>query len=598
MKTIQRPRSAARSGWAMVLVVLVIVAASSAVSLMLTSSATANRTASVARHSTTARYRAEGGLAAGKQALLQAVANWQPPPQGGSVVIDGVPVSFDVDRTDFLRVQTDTTGIQSTLERFEIRSSARYQGSQETVHRIVETEAIPIFQFAVFYTDDLEINPGPNMTLSGRVHTNGDLFLNSGGTLTLDTNYVHAVGNLYRHRKDDPSRSDGNILVREWVANTFDPAEIAAFFALNSKSQMAALGVNTVSGYDSNFADGFDADGDGQYDGNGDWLPWALGALEYWNQPDSYVGGTGNTILTSDHGLTAAVTPSVNSISMFEPASGGNYTWDPGRNEYVEVPGGTGDFQKGFFHSQAGLTVLYKPDGSWQAYDDRGMDVTGILQAAGAVSIDTMLDTRQGGQVDVVQIDISLLNGTTAFPSNGLFYAAGYENGTGREMNGVRLVNGSELAAPLTVVSEGSVYVQGDYNTVGQKGAAVIADAVNLLSNSWNDSKRPGSLPKATETTYNLAFISGNHETSVGAYNGGFENLPRFHENWSGVDCNIYGSFVNAWESQHATGSWVYGGDRYTAPNRNWSYDQRFNDVDNLPPFTPLVVTGNDLVTW
>jgi hypothetical protein len=148
------------------------------------------------------------------------------------------------------------------------------------------------------------------------------------------------------------------------------------------------------------------------------------------------------------------------------------------------------------------------------------------------------------------------------------------------------------------VASEGAVYVQGDFNTVDKKGAAVIADAVNLLSNAWDGSKTKGTLPKALETTYNLAFISGNQDTEVGVYNGGFENLPRFHEDWSDVPCNVAGSFVNAWLSQHATGAWVYGDDRYTAPKRNWSYDTSFNQVDNLPPYKPLVVTGDDVVTW
>src|SRR5215468_10485403 len=37
---------------------------------------------------------------------------------------------------------------------------------------------IPLFQFVAFYKNDLEIAPGPQMHLQGRVHTNGDLYLN------------------------------------------------------------------------------------------------------------------------------------------------------------------------------------------------------------------------------------------------------------------------------------------------------------------------------------------------------------------------------------------------------------------------------------
>ena len=95
-----------------------------------------------------------------------------------------------------------------------------------------------------------------------------------------------------------------------------------------------------------------------------------------------------------------------------------------------------------------------------------------------------------------------------------------------------------------------------------------------------------------------MAVITGNTETVGARYNGGFENLPRFHENWSGINCNITGSFVNTWTSQYATAPWVYGGDRYTAPRRNWTYDTSFNLVANLPPFTPMAVTAEDIVSW
>ncbi|MEZ5973916.1 MAG: hypothetical protein R3E96_03460 [Planctomycetota bacterium] len=42
----------------------------------------------------------------------------------------------------------------------------------------------------------------------------------------------------------------------------------------------------------------------------------------------------------------------------------------------------------------------------------------------------------------------------------------------------------------------------------------------------------------------------------------------------------------------------MYGEDRYTAPQRNWAYDEDFNTVANLPPFTPMVVSSEQVVTW
>ena len=78
------------------------------------------------------------------------------------------------------------------------------------------------------------------------------------------------------------------------------------------------------------------------------------------------------------------------------------------------------------------------------------------------------------------------------------------------------------------------------------------------------------TLPGASETTFNFAMVTGSYETESGRYSGGLENLPRFHEDWSGVPCNVSGSFVNLFDSQYATGDWRYGSDRYRAPIRAW----------------------------
>ena len=47
--------------------------------------------------------------------------------------------------------------------------------------RTTQTVGIPLFQFGVFSDTDLSFYPGPNFNFGGRVHTNGNLFLDSGG---------------------------------------------------------------------------------------------------------------------------------------------------------------------------------------------------------------------------------------------------------------------------------------------------------------------------------------------------------------------------------------------------------------------------------
>jgi hypothetical protein len=589
--------------------------AAAMVMVMITVSRASNDVVQVVQHSTEARFLGEGTLEIAKQELRFAMANslderipdWYAESDEAdqyrlewSHEIDGQQVTYEATAFGPARVEEDSAGIQTIVRPFRLEARGEAFGSSEPVRRLVDLRVTPIFQFAVFYTEDLEINPGPNMTLGGRVHSNGDMYLGSNNTLTVDTNYLRAAGGIYRNRKNNPATSSGTVKIRKWVENPFDPSEPAEFVNMNSKGQLSGSGVASVSGYDSNF-EGYDAARDGDFTDSGDWLPWGPGALEYWGEPDGYLGGSGHTVLSDVHGTGIAEAPGIGSISMYEATEGGSHVWDDREGIYVPAAAGEGTHSPGYFHANADLSILTYDDGTWDAFDGNGFSVKDILVAAGVVNQTTLYDARQssdGTKSPICEIDIAALNTSGAFPVNGLIYAAHYGMGTGTDAKGVLLHNGSELAGPLTVVSEGPLYVQGDYNTVNKKGAAVIGDAVNLLSNSWTGSKNKGQLPTASNTTFNMAIVTGNHESFVGDYNGGLENLPRFHEKWSNKDCNIHGSFVNAWQSRYATGHWAYGGDIYQAPRRNWFYDTFFNDVDNLPPFTPRVVTAVDVVSW
>ncbi|MCX8078269.1 MAG: hypothetical protein N3D76_06400 [Geminocystis sp.] len=68
----------------------------------------------------------------------------------------------------------------------------------------VRTRLVPMFQFAAFYREDLEILPGPQMVLNGPVHTNGDLYLGSGNLLRI-RGLVSTLRDIYNRRKNDGS---------------------------------------------------------------------------------------------------------------------------------------------------------------------------------------------------------------------------------------------------------------------------------------------------------------------------------------------------------------------------------------------------------
>ena len=57
-------------------------------------------------------------------------------------------------------------------------------GAETNLTRTLQTVSIPVFQFGMFSENDLSFFAGPVFNFGGRVHTNSDLYLASGATLT------------------------------------------------------------------------------------------------------------------------------------------------------------------------------------------------------------------------------------------------------------------------------------------------------------------------------------------------------------------------------------------------------------------------------
>lgn len=98
-------------------------------------------------------------------------------------------------------------------------TAANPAGFEEAILQMrFETRLIPMFQFAAFYKDDLELTVGPPMVIDGRMHTNDDLYLNtescSPGARILGQ--VTVVNSLYRGRKDDLTYGNsGNVWIND-----------------------------------------------------------------------------------------------------------------------------------------------------------------------------------------------------------------------------------------------------------------------------------------------------------------------------------------------------------------------------------------------
>jgi hypothetical protein len=174
----------------------------------------------------------------------------------------------------------------------------------------------------------------------------------------------------------------------------------------------------------------------------------------------------------------------------------------------------------------------------------------------------------------------------------------------------VRVINGQELLpSGFTVATPFPLYVLGNYNTTTNGStfstilgdttntypAALMGDAITVLSAGWNDNLYTSSYPlsarPSVNTTINAATLQGIVPSDGTHYSGGVENFLRLLENWSSATTLTYnGSIVVMFPSQYANSPWPGSGTVYGVPTRRWGFDPNFLNLGKLPPGTPMVV--------
>jgi hypothetical protein len=137
--------------------------------------------------------------------------------------------------------------------------------------------------------------------------------------------------------------------------------------------------------------------------------------------------------------------------------------------------------------------------------------------------------------------------------------------------------------------------------------AAVIADAVTFLSNSWTDDKSfdfpyvASSRAVPNDAWYRLAIASGKGPSftqPVGTAqdfgtDGGVHNFLRFLEDWNST-LHYTGSIVSLYFARQGLGTYK-GGIVYSPPTRDYSFDVEFLVPSQLPPGTPRFRDINNL---
>lgn len=465
-----------------------------------------------------------------------------------------------------------------------------------------KSRAVPLFQFAIFYGQDLEFNRTAPMTLAGPVHTNSDLYLDAGGSSTLTIQgQVTAAGTIYRGNKSSRG-STGTVRVTDGSSDR----------TVNSTGSLRTVPSSEQRNWN------------GWLRGGVDRLtvptpetfnpPWRTGgAGEYWNKADMRV------VLD----LTKA-TPTVEVRNR-------DNTLHPINTILATSCAGALGSSNTFFNNreQRNITMLE-------------VDVRRLLDCIRNDSATTRLlgfgldDTSDGGLV---------LHFSVQGPASDV--VNGY---------GVRITNARQLSASdgtavkgLSLVTDQAMYIQGDFNAPTDpaqwRPAALMADSMNLLSNNWSNgvaypNPRPAGctatlagdaksrsacrlrgqplptgdngsdttrwLPQATTTTVNAAVLSGAAITPVqgGQEGGGVHNIFRFHEHWgsnTGTCCSgavsyttatfrYTGSIVSLAQPRNVNGAFFLGPPWYQPPVRDWTFDTRFNVYENLPPLSPRFV--------
>ncbi len=450
-------------------------------------------------------------------------------------------------------------GLTAFVQTYRITSTATEAKThaKSTVTMDVEDQLIPIFQFGVFYNSILEILPGANMTFTGWIHSNSDLYLGStGATLRINSN-VTTAHNIFDHRLDSAQAVNAANIYKTGASTTFNTTD---FPPMNHDSVTDTNNNGIPDWVESHYANAWSGGVKTQYEGI-----TPLNVPMPTNNPADIIGtGTGSMYQQASLKIVDGVG---------YDASGNNLDWCSSNPTY----------------KRGGVLII-----------DPGCNGTRNFNPV--VKAGAVYDYREGKTMNTLDVSMSALNAYVPAKNALVTPPAGDDPGilyvsSSSTNAAVRLVSGSTLpqnqvngqAAGLTVATPNPVYVKGDYNSVSTAPAAIISDALTILSNSWSDAYTSGtgigSRP-ASQTTVNAAVMSGNRNTSGSQYSGGLENFMRFLENWSGVNYNYNGSLVCLWQSSQVQGAWPGTGTVYNAPVRNWSFSMAVND---LPPGTPRV---------
>ncbi len=488
-------------------------------------------------------------------------------------------------------------GLNTQEYRYTVRSVGRnnQMNNEAILDLAFKSRKVPLFQFAIFFHEDLEFFNGATMTVTGPIHTNSDLYLapQDGGVTQL-ASQTNVSGTFYRGQKSQSSCSGYSGTARAKNPNSY--VDLPSCSGNRSK-------VTNVNAWNDNIMLDVDRVTVPTPD---DMLPFTDG--DYWQRadlrlvlrlannglPNTANAVTGVEVVDIDGNNVPSATSLINSSGN---CPGLVATGGLSGTRVVGTQGG------GTSGNQLRLYREYQHDPSTNNYQRTlEVDMQGLLNCIkkypSIMDGKLLNDTTEEGLVFHMTIDGPMSN---ASHNN---YSVRLRNGSTLQSN----LSGAPTVKGLTIVTDQGLVVWGHFNSGTWIPTALLADTLWLLSSGWSDSSSYTSNAYdriGAATTVNVALVSGIRQTGgangpagqnkgADSNGGGVINVFRFNE-WFRIgsssipNFNYTGSIVSLGAPRHSQSTWgpfTY----YSAPNRVWNYDTRFNEAAKLPPMTPSFV--------
>jgi hypothetical protein len=429
----------------------------------------------------------------------------------------------------YVPLESQYSGLSGFASTYRVVSNARETSGLYTtpaaVQQDVQLASIPIFQFAIFYNTDIELNGAATLHVRGRVHGNANLFTGSSanqyfyedvttsGIISNGTRYGWATnGTVYYYDSKDANRSQLTLPIG--TNNTAD--------AVREVLQPPPRSEDINS---------------------------AMGRERYYNKAELIIEVTDTNVSV---GWKQPYASSLTSIPWLATTNfvSTNKTFTDQRESKTIL---TTEIDVGKFITWAGTNGA----------------ITSAL--GGPPNLIYVKDSRIWNSTKMP--GVRLVNGRT-LPVRGLsvatpnpLYTKGHYNQPSDAAGYLGGTNTSNTR-PASLVSDAYTLL-----------SASFADSASASGYSTR---------VAADTTVVAAIVTGNVLSGT-TYSGGANNLPRLLEAWSGHTYTLNGSLVCLFNSAMATAPFQNPGVYYSAPTRNINFDPNFLDSTRLPPGTPAV---------